>query len=376
MLSDAAMRRPLLITLTALLLAAPASADTLITNANGIQVDASGKLQRFTGLLIGNDGKVVRLLRAGDAQPKAATVIDEHGQTLLPGFIDAHGHVMDLGSVALELNLTGAHSLAEMQQELRTYAAAHPNDKWLIGFGWNQEHWPEKAFPTAADLDAVVSDRPVVLERVDGHAVVANSAAMRAAGVTADTKSPPGGTIQNGLFVDAARKMIDDAEPEPTARQRDAAFEKAQDILLGFGVTSVGSMSTALDDWNTFRRAGDAGKLDVRLMVYLLDDPTHLKPGADPLSVIPHPTGWMYNEHVRAVGAKFFDDGALGSRGAWLKQPYADKPDTTGNQLHSDAELRQLEDRAAAAGFQIAPHAIGDAANAQVIRTYEWLDSK
>jgi predicted amidohydrolase YtcJ len=370
------MNKPAITLLLAALFASPAYPDTLVSNANGIQVDASGHVEYFTGLLIGDDGKVVRVLHAGEASPKAASVIDEHGRTLLPGFIDAHGHVMDLGFVALELNLTEAHSLAEMQQQLRDYAAAHPDDKWLIGFGWNQEHWPDKRFPTAADLDAVVSDRPVVLERVDGHAVVANSAAMRAAGITPETKSPPGGSIQNGLFVDAARKMIDDAEPEPTAGQRDAAFAKAQEILLGFGVTGVGSMSTALDDWNTFRRAGDAGKLDVRLMVYLLDDPTHLKPGPDPLTVIPRPTQWMYGDHLRAVGAKFFDDGALGSRGAWLKQPYADKPDTTGNQLHSDAELRALEDRAASAGFQVATHAIGDAANAQVIRTYEWLDSK
>jgi predicted amidohydrolase YtcJ len=362
--------------LLAALLASPASADTLIDNVNGIQVDAAGHLQHFNGLLIGNDGKVVRLLRVGDARPKAAATVDEHGQTLLPGFIDAHGHVMQLGFSALQLDLTDTHSLAEVQQKLRDYAAAHPTDKWLIGFGWNQEHWPQKTFPTAADLDAVVSDRPVVLERVDGHAVVANSAAMRAAGVTPSTKSPPGGSIQHGLFVDTARKLIDDAEPEPTPQQMDAAFRKAQEILLGFGVTGVGSMSTSIDDWNAFRRAGDAGRLNVRLMVYLLDDPTHMKPGDDPLQVIPHPTAWMYGDRLRAVGAKFFDDGALGSRGAWLKQPYSDKPDTTGNQLHSDADLRALEDRAAAARFQIATHAIGDAANAQVIGTYEWLNGK
>ena len=364
------------IAISAALLASTASATTLIDHANGIQVDPAGRVEHFTGLLIGDDGKVIRLVHAGDALPKATTTIDVHGQTLLPGFIDAHGHVMQLGFTALQLDLTDTRSLAEMEQKLRDYAAAQPKDKWLIGFGWNQEHWPQKTFPTAADLDSIVSDRPVVLERVDGHAVVANSAAMKAAGVTSATKSPPGGSIQNGLFVDSARKLIDDAEPAPTPGQMDAAFQKAQEILLGFGVTGVGSMSTSIEDWNTFRRAGDADRLNVRLMVYLLDDPTHMAPGEDPLKVFPHPTGWMYADHLRAVGAKFFDDGALGSRGAWLKQPYSDKPDTTGNQLHSDAELRQLEDQAAAAGFQVATHAIGDAANAQVIRTYEWLDSK
>ena len=365
-----------LIALAAAFAASTASASTLIEHANGIEVDASGHIRHFTGVLIGDDGKVVRLLQPGDPLPKAASRVDVHGQTLMPGFIDAHGHVLDLGFAALRLDLTGSASLAEVQQRLRDYAAANPDAAWIVGFGWNQELWPDKKFPTAGDLDSVVSDRPVVLERVDGHAVVANSAAMKAAGVTAATRAPAGGNIISGLFVDAARSLIDDAVPTPSEAEMDRAFQKSQDILLGFGVTGVGSMSTSLGDWNTFRRAGDAGKLRVRLMVYLLDDPTHLKPGADPLKVIPRPTAWMYDDRLRAVGAKFFDDGALGSRGAWLKQPYSDQPGDTGNQLHSDAQLRAVEDAAAARGFQIATHAIGDAANAQVIRTYEWLNSK
>jgi predicted amidohydrolase YtcJ len=155
------------------------------------------------------------------------------------------------------------------------------------------------------------------------------------------------------------------AIPKPTKQEQDVAFQKAQDILLGFGVTGVGSMSTSLDDWNAFRRAGDAKALKVRLMVYLL--------GIEPLKVIPHPTPWYYDDRLRAVGVKFFADGALGSRGAWLKQPYSDKPDTSGLQFHSTAELLTLENAAAAAGFQTATHAIGDAANAQVIDVYEHL---
>jgi predicted amidohydrolase YtcJ len=363
------MKRPALIALAAALLSSTAFADTLITNVNGMQAGADGKLDRFTGLVIGDDGKVLQLIhRDDDLQRPVEHEFDAAGRTMLPGFIDAHGHVTDLGFTALHLDLTGTKSLAELQQRLRDYATAHPNDPWLIGFGWNQELWPQNKFPTAADLDAVVPDRPVVLERVDGHAVVANSAAMKAAGVTAATKAPPGGEIQNGLFVDTARSLVEGAIPKPTDAQMDEAFTKAQDILLGFGVTGVGSMSTSVADWNAFRRSGEANRLNIRLMVYLL--------GLDPLKAVPHPTGWMYGDHLRAVGVKFFADGALGSRGAWLKQPYADKPDTNGNQLHSDAELRSQEDAAAAADFQVATHAIGDAANAQVIRTYEWLNGK
>jgi len=362
------MKRPAIIALVAALLASPAFADTLIDNANGIQVDGSGKLQHFTGLVIGNDGKVVKVLKAGDARPKADSVVDAQGKTLLPGFIDGHGHVMELGFDALQLNLVGASSVQDLQQRLKAYAAANPGNGWIKGAGWNQELWPTKTFPTAADLDAVVSDRPVVLERVDGHALVANSAAMRAAGVTAQTPAPKGGEIHDGTFVDAAKGLIEKAVPKPTEAQQDIAFAKAQEILLGFGVTGVGSMSTSLDDWNAFRRSGEAGKLDVRLMVYLL--------GLDPLKVIPHPTGWMYGDRLRAVGVKFFADGALGSRGAWLKQAYSDKPETRGLQFHSDADLLAQEDVAAAAGFQPATHAIGDAANAQVISVYEKLHAK
>jgi predicted amidohydrolase YtcJ len=356
------------IALIAALLASPVLANTLVDHANGIQVDPNGHLQHFSGLLIGNDGKVLRVLHLGEPTPKADSTVDAHGRTLLPGFIDAHGHVMDLGFAALHLNLTGTASREELQRRLRIYAADHPRDSWLIGFGWNQELWPEKKFPTTADVDAVVSDRPVVLERVDGHAVVANSAAMKAAGVTGATRAPAGGNIQNGLFVDAARSLNDDAIPKPTQLQMDLAFQTAQRILEGFGVTGVGSMSTSLEDWNTFRRAGETSRLKVRLMVYLL--------GLDPLKAVPHPTSWLYDDRLRAVGVKFFADGALGSRGAWLKQPYADEPGSRGNQRHSDRELRSFADTAASAGFQIATHAIGDAANAQVIRTYEWLNSK
>lgn len=358
------------------LIASAASPNTLIDHANGIEADRAGHLQHFQGMLISNEGKVLRLLQPGEPRPKAEAKIDAHGRTIMPGFIDAHGHLMDLGLVALRLNLTGTGSLGELQKRLQNYASAHQNDPWIIGFGWNQELWPNKRFPTAADLDLIVNDRPVVLERVDGHALVVNSAAMKAAGVTARTKAPPGGSIENGLFVDSARKLIDDAEPQPTKQQMDDAFAKAQTILLGFGVTSVGSMSTSLDDWSTFKRAGDKGKLQVRLMVYLLDDPVHMKAALDPLKLIPRPSLWIYGDRLRAVGVKLYADGALGSRGAWLKMPYSDAPKQRGNRLHSDAELRELENKAASRGFQIATHAIGDAANAQVISSYEWLDSK
>jgi predicted amidohydrolase YtcJ len=360
--------RTTFLALIATLYASAANADTLIENANGIQADAGGRPQHFTGMLVGNDGKVVRVLHAGEARPKASTFVNVGGRTVLPGLIDAHGHVLDLGTAVMIVQLTGTSSIADLQQRLRDYAAAHPNDAWIIGFGWNQELWPEKRFPTAADLDALVPDRPVMLERVDGHAVVANSAAMKAAGVTPATQAPPGGRIENGLFVDAATALIRKAVPPRTPAQADEALAKAQEQLLSVGVTAVGSMSTSLDDWEAFRRAGAAGRLNVRLISYMT--------AADAAKSNQAPTGWMYGDRLRLIGVKLFADGALGSRGAWLKQPYADKPDTRGLQFHSDSELLGLAASAAARGFQIATHAIGDAANAQVIGVYEQLSKR
>ena len=355
--------------LIAALLASPAWSETLISNVNGIQVGPDGQLQHFGALLIDDHGRVESVIKMPTPRVKRHDqIIDGHGKTLLPGLIDAHGHVLDLGMTRMTVQLVGTSSVADLQQRVRDYAAAHPNDPWIIGFGWNQELWPDKRFPTAADLDAIVSDRPVVLERVDGHAVVANSAAMKVAGVTAQTAAPAGGRIENGLFVDNARGLIDNAIPARTPAQSDEALAKAQAQLLSVGVTGVGSMSTSIDDWEAMKRAGAAGTLNVRLMAYI--------GAAQAAEANMRPTGWLYRDRLRAVGVKVFADGALGSRGAWLKRPYADKPDTRGLKFHSDAEMLQIADAAATNGFQIATHAIGDAANAQVISTYEALSKK
>ncbi len=185
------------------------------SNVNGIQVGADGRVQHFGALTIGDDGKVRQVIEHPELVRLAniTHTIDGGGRTLLPGLIDAHGHVLDLGMAEMTVQLVGTRSVADLQKRLRDYAAAHPRDAWIIGFGWNQELWPDKRFPTAADLDAVVPERPVVLERVDSHAVVANSAAIRAAGVTPQTPVPAGGRMENGLFVDAARGLVDKAIP-------------------------------------------------------------------------------------------------------------------------------------------------------------------
>ena len=358
--------RMTLLALAALFSTSAALADTLIYNVNGIQVGSDGKVQRFGGLVFGDDGKVQQLIqRTEELNRPIEHEIDGAGRTLLPGLIDAHGHVMDMGFMAIQLDLLDTISLSDLQKRLKDYATANPNARWILGRGWNQDLWTDKRFPTAADLDAVVADRPVVLERVDGHAIVANSAAMRIAGVTSQSASPQGGRIRDGLFVDNATDLVWKAVPPATVTDEDAAFKKAQDILLGFGITATANTRTPFADWNTFRRAGDSGQLQMRIIAY-----GH---GIATLSFASRPTTWLFSDRLRLVGIKFYADGALGSRGAWLKRPYADEPGTRGLQIHSDAELHDLANRSAAAGFQLAIHGIGDAGNAQVISIFEKL---
>lgn len=356
-------------------LAAPAAiADGLIENVNGITLDKDGKVVRFTGLLIGRDGKVSQLLTPRDKAPKQLDFRhDGKGLTMLPGLIDAHGHVIGLGFAALTLDLTGTNSLEEAQAAIRGYAAKYPDRRWIIGRGWNQEKWGLGRFPTAADLDAAVADRPVWLERVDGHAGWANSRALEIAGITAATKSPAGGRIEmvdgkpSGIFVDMASELVAKHVPAPRPVERDLALAEAQQALLKVGVTAIADMGTTVADWQSYRRAGDEGWLSVRIFGYAA--------GIDNMVAIagPRPTPWLYDDKLRLGGVKLYLDGALGSRGAWLKKPYADAPEQTGLPLLVPAELRNMMVRASMDGFQTAVHAIGDAANAEAIGAVEDL---
>jgi predicted amidohydrolase YtcJ len=348
--------------------AAPALADTLVYNVNGIQTGPDGKLQRFGGLVIDDNGKVEQLIqRTEDLDRPIEHEIDGGGRTLLPGLIDAHGHVMALGFNALQLDLTGTKSLAELQQRLKDFAAANPDARWILGRGWNQELWPDKRFPTAADIDAVVSDRPVWLGRVDGHAAIANSAAIQAAGFSLNTQAPAGGRIENGLFVDAAMSLIESKIPAPTPAEQDTALAKAQELMLANGLTAAADMGTSPDEWAAMERAGKAGALNVRILSYAGGIPGMRAINGG------KPSDWLFGDRLHLGGVKLYADGALGSRGAWLKKPYADKPDTTGLQFLTDAQVLQQADTAASGGYQLAIHAIGDAANAQVISTFEVL---
>lgn len=357
------------------LTASPALADTLIDNVDGITLDEKGEVVRFTGLMFDDEGRVTQLLARKDKRPaKVDYLLDGKGQVLLPGMIDAHVHVMGIGFAALTLDLSDTTSLEDALARIKTFAEENPGRPWILGRGWNQEKWGLGRFPTAAELDSVVSDRPVWLDRADNHAAWANSLAIERAGITAKTADPAGGRIirdaagkPQGVFVDRAGDLVTKVIPAPRPKDRDLAFAEFQKALIARGVTAVADMGTSPADWETFRRAGDAGRLQVRIMSY-----------ADSIETLELMAGqgpgpWLYEDRLRMGGVKLYLDGALGSRGAALKQPYADEPGTRGLPLLTPAQLRNLMSRAAMDGFQTAVHAIGDAANADVLTAIQEL---
>jgi predicted amidohydrolase YtcJ len=355
-------------------LAAPGFASGLIDNVNGLTVDESGDLVHFTALLLDKDGRIEKRLKDGDPRPKQLDFrYDGKGRTLVPGLIDAHGHVMSLGLAQLNLDLSDTKTLDEAKAKIAAFAAANPGRPWIIGRGWNQEVWGLGRFPNAADLAGIGGGRPIMLSRVDGHALWANDAALKAAGITATTKSPAGGRIETaagkptGILVDAAMPLLTRFVPAPQPKDYDAAFLKAQQVLLARGVTAIADMGTDLQDWQAFRRAGDRGALRIRIMAYAA--------GTEQASIIagPGPTPWLYDDKLRLGGVKLVSDGALGSRGAWLKAPYADAPGQTGLPILTPAQLRNQMSRAAMDGFQLAVHAIGDRANVEMLDAIDEL---
>lgn len=352
----------------------PAWAQGLIDNVNGITVDETGDLVHFTGLVIDDEGRVEKRLARGEKRPERPTFrYDGKGRTLIPGMIDAHAHVIDLGFSRLNLDLRDATSLEEARQKIATFAAANPGRPWIIGFGWDHEKWGLGRFPTAEDLAGLGDGRPIWLERIDGHAGWANDAALTAAKVTATSKLPVGGRIEMsggkpaGVLVDKAMALMADALPRPLPKDYDAAFATAQDVLLARGVTAINDMGTTIEAWQAYRRAGDRGALRIRIIGYAR--------GMDQAALIagPRPTPWLYQDKLRLGGVKLTLDGALGSRGAWLKAPYADAPKETGLSLLTSAQLRNQMSRAAMDGFQLAVHAIGDRANADALDAIEEL---
>lgn len=343
----------------------------LIYNANGYTIE-SDTLRLFEALLI-QDGKVRAVGNEDELRALATTEdiieVDAQGNTLLPGLIDAHGHVMGLGFQELQINLAGIRSLEETLEQLKAYADANPELEWIIGRGWNQTLWKENRFPKAADLDQVIPDRPVWLSRVDGHAGWANSKAMQLAQVSSDTPDPEGGKIikdergrPTGVFIDAAEGYVQQVVPEYTAQEQALALAAANNVLRSYGVTSIHDAGVGIQTWELYQEFASQGKLDVRIYGMISGAGSTF----DALSVQGPITG-LYDDLLALRSVKLYADGALGSRGAALLSDYHDEPGNKGLLFVSQDEMNAMAEKVVSKGFQANIHAIGDAANRQVL---------
>ncbi|WP_423708534.1 amidohydrolase [Undibacterium sp. WLX3042] len=361
-----------LIVLTALTsISAYATADTMIENANGYTLNRQQKLIRFDALVFDDSGKITavghskKLLR----QFPLAQRINLHGKTLLPGLIDAHGHVLALGHHQAQLSLRETRTLAEAQGRISDYAQRFPSQLWILGGEWNQVNWDSGRFPTASDIDTVVSDRPVWLSRVDGHAAWANSRAMQLAGIGRDTPDSVGGKIERdaqgnptGILIDNAMDLIQAVIPPASDAGNRMALDAALLTLAQSGLTSVHDAGVSAEADRLFREYAANSKLSVRIygMISGTDDFFERISREGPLL-----SDGQDRYALRAV--KLFADGALGSRGAALAAPYSDAPDTSGLLFQTKSAMAAMIKKAADKGYQVNVHAIGDAANRQIL---------
>ena len=346
-------------------------ADTAIHNVAGYTSSDEGMVE-FSVLLFDDAG---RIIATGDdalleSHPDAQQV-DGDGKTVLPGLIDAHAHVAGLGFLKTSLDLTGVPSVEEATARIAAYAKEKPHVRWITGRGWNQVLWPVQEFPTASRIDAVVSDRPVWLRRIDGHAGWANSAAMKLAGIDADTPDPVGGKIirddnghATGVFIDKAMSLVGAHVPQPTKAEGRAAIGAAVETLLAEGMTSVHDAGIGVENAEIYMSMADDGDLDMRIYA--------MTGGAgDVLDAMGTPIFAYGDDHLDISSVKLYTDGALGSRGAAMIEPYSDDPENRGLPFWTQDELDAMVQKANDMGFQVGIHAIGDLGNRMALDAFE-----
>jgi predicted amidohydrolase YtcJ len=308
-------------------------------------------------------------------------VIDLGGQLAIPGFVESHGHFTGVGEMKLQLDLTKAQTWEEIVAMVADAAKTKKPGEWIRGRGWHQEKWaarPEpnvEGFPTHATLDKVSPNNPVVLTHASGHATFVNAKAMEASGITRETKNPSGGEIlkdasgdPTGLLRETASSLI--RQPRPTAAEADAhlrqVLELAAQESLSKGITTFEDAGSPLATIDAMKKMVDEGKMGVRLWVMVRQPNEIIAPKLTQYKMIDRGNGYLT---VRAIKKQI--DGALGSRGAWLLEPYADKPDSSGLNTTPIADIRETAGLAIEHGFQLCVHAIGDRANRETLNIFE-----
>jgi hypothetical protein len=330
---------------------------------HGAVAIAGGKV-----LAIGTDAELARYVGPNTER------IEAHGGLVMPGFTDGHTHFVDGGFQLASVDLRTAASPHEFVRRIKEYARTLKPGEWITGGDWDQTLWPGQPLPRHEWIDSVTSANPVFLSRVDGHEALANALALRAAGVTGDTPTPPGGEIlreaktgqPTGIFKDRALDLIGRAVPEPSPAQRDSALARAVALAASLGVTATAHMSASWADLASYRRLERAGRLTIRAALYLPLE--SWRAVAD--TVARSGTG---DRWVKIGGLKGFMDGSAGSRTAYFFEPYSDSAGYYGLLQHPEADMRRWIGAADSAGLQVAVHAIGDRANATLLSIFDSL---
>ncbi|MEO0558546.1 MAG: amidohydrolase [Bacteroidota bacterium] len=301
--------------------------------------------------------------------------IDAGGHAIIPGLIDAHAHLMGLGTSLLQADLVGTESVDEIVERLEAFAADLPEGGWVIGRGWDQNDWGgDGVFPTREDLDGAFPDRPVWLSRIDGHADWANTAALRAAGIDPDAEAPAdpeGGAVirddqgrPTGVFIDAAAGLVGRSVPPLGPAFYEEALERALAETVRYGLTGVHDAGVSLAALDLFRKFAAEGRFPIRNYAMIT-------PGEIDAFCEAHPYGVdEFDSRLVVQSVKLYADGALGSRGAALHDPYTDDPGNRGLLFQSSGELYNTVYKAMACNLQVNTHAIGDRANSEVLQAY------
>lgn len=333
---------------------------SIIISGGPIHTGTAGGLEEAVAIRGDRIVFVGSLEEARRAAP-GAKAIDLGGAAAFPGFVDSHVHLTSVGLREMTLNLEGTGSIGELQARLRDWAMKNPTGI-INGRGWIETHWPEHRFPTRHDLDAAVADRPVYLSRSDGHAGVVNTKALEVLGIGPSTPTPDGGEIlkdgegkPTGMFVDNAQRLLARVVPTPDRAAKHEALGRADRLYASRGWTGAHAMSVSAEELDLKRMMARTGELRLRVDNYL-----DVGEAAEVLTAGPSDDA---TGRIRLRGIKLYADGALGSRGAALLEPYADKPGWRGLIRTPPDEMIAWMRKAKAAGAQVATHAIGDRGN-------------